>query len=508
MRESEINSKLKQAFEKSVPDVLESVLSDCSEEKGQVITMNSINNSKRKFNWTKRATALAACLLVFIGGAFGFGFYYSENYKVASIISLDVNPSIQITANRKEKVIDVKALNEDAEIVIGDMDFKNSDLDIAVNAIIGSMLRNGYLNELANSILISVDGSDQAESEKLQARLTEEINSLLQTETFSGAVLSQTVAADKELSNIAEQYGITVGKARLIQEIMKYNTRYTFEGLVPLSINELNLLMESANILPESIESVGTASSKAYIDKDSASDIALSHAGISDISSVYKFETELDTEDGLMVYEIDFAFDGYEYEYEIDALTGNIIKNSKEKDDEYKFTNPQNGQDSSSTGNIISEADAKSAALSHAAVSESDITNYKIKQDRDDGIYVYEIEFDSNGYEYDYEVNASNGNIVKNSKEKLDNYQFPSSSQNTQASTSNDNLISEADAKSAALSHAAVSEADITNYKIKQDRDDGIYVYEIEFNSNGYEYDYEINASNGTIRDWEKDRRD
>ena len=41
-----------------------------------------------------------------------------------------------------------------------DMDFSGSSLDVAVNAIIGSMLQNGYLNELANSVLISVDNND------------------------------------------------------------------------------------------------------------------------------------------------------------------------------------------------------------------------------------------------------------------------------------------------------------------------------------------------------------
>lgn len=58
----------------------------------------------------------------------------------------------------------VNALNEDGRIVLGDMNFSGSSLDVTVNALVGSMLRNGYLSELANSILVSVDNGDPAKA--------------------------------------------------------------------------------------------------------------------------------------------------------------------------------------------------------------------------------------------------------------------------------------------------------------------------------------------------------
>ena len=68
--------------------------------------------------------------------------------------------------------------------------------------------------------------------------------SLLQTDTFSGAVLSQTVAKDDALRQLAESYGITVGKAQLIRDILDDDGRHTFGELTSLSINELNLLRQ------------------------------------------------------------------------------------------------------------------------------------------------------------------------------------------------------------------------------------------------------------------------
>lgn len=130
-------------------------------------------------------------------------------------MSLDVNPSVEIQVNRKDQVLEVTPLNEDGKRVIGDMDFSGSDLDVTVNALIGSMLQNGYLSELANSILISVDNDDAQRGAELQEQLTQEVNNLLQTNSFSGAVLSQTVSDDNALRAQAEQYGITLGKAQL-----------------------------------------------------------------------------------------------------------------------------------------------------------------------------------------------------------------------------------------------------------------------------------------------------
>ncbi len=76
---------------------------------------------------------------------------------VDSVISFEVNPNLEIKINKNEKVLDVIPLNDEARDVIGNMKFKNTDLEMAVNALIGSMLKNGYINDMQNSILVSVE---------------------------------------------------------------------------------------------------------------------------------------------------------------------------------------------------------------------------------------------------------------------------------------------------------------------------------------------------------------
>ncbi len=518
MKDVELNRKIKDAFTAATPDVLDSVLSDCREKKGTVTVMKKENKS---IPYLKYFAAAAACFLLMLGGILGFK-VYDMNYSVDSTVSLDVNPSIQITANKKERILDVVGLNEDGKKVIGDMDFKGSDLDVAVNAIIGSMLRNGYLNDLANSILISVDNIDPAVSSALQERLTQEVNSLLQTENFTGAVLSQTISSDSDIDQLKDQYGITAGKAQLIQEILKNDSLHTFEDLVPLSINELNLLMESSATTPENVSAVGTASDKAYIGQDKAKEAALAHAGLSADDVAY-VEVDIDTENGVLVYEIEFKYNGYEYDYDINALNGEIVKSKKEVDDDFsanqsgasdnsQSNNTQSGQVS---GNVqaeqkpgtanpsssITEQNAKEIAVNHAGQPIDSVTFTKVKIDYDDGIQVYEIEFKYNGFEYEYDINAQNGNIVKSSKEKDDDYNSEQSvSTGTAASQ-----ITEQQAKDIALNHANISQSSVTFIKSKLDYDDGIQVYDVEFYVGTTEYEYEIDASTGAILDYDMD---
>ena len=397
----EINEKIRQAYTHSTPDILDAVLSDCKEEKGCTIMMTT--NKKRKSLITQLA-GIAACLCLLIGGGAVFR-NYQINRIVDATVSLDVNPSVEIQVNQRERVLKVIPLNQDGKIIIGDMDFSGSDVNVAVNAMIGSMLQNGYLNELANSILISVDSQDLAKGAALQERLTAEVNKLLQTDTFNGAVL--------------------------IQDVLSESSLHTFDELAHLSINELNLLLHKNPTATIQVETVGTASDKAYIGEAKAKEIVLGKAGVN-ANNVTAYKVELDTHQGIMVYDVEFISEGLEYDCEINAVTGEVIKFEKEKDDApvavppvqesnppAAVAAPDNSSQSNgnqTTGEITLEK-AKEIALKHAGVEAANLFNFKGELDQDDGMLIYELEFESGGYEYDYEINAVTGAILKSEKE-------------------------------------------------------------------------------------------
>ena len=191
---------VKTAFENQTPHVLESVLTHCHEtdcsEKGKVITMTG----KKTFKPLTRALiAIAACFALIVVGSLGYT-GYRHNYTVASTISFDVNPSLEIKVNEQEKVLEVLPLNEDAKTVIGTMDFRGSSLELTVNALVGSMLTKGYLNDVTNSILISVDGKNDTTA--LREKLTAEVASLLHTDSFDGSVITQSLKGNAEIKSL------------------------------------------------------------------------------------------------------------------------------------------------------------------------------------------------------------------------------------------------------------------------------------------------------------------
>ena len=247
-------------------------------------------------------------------------------------------------------------------------------------------------------------------------------------------------------------------------------------------------------------------------DAETAKAIALAHAGVTE-SDISGYTCKPDLEDGIQVYDIHFRAGDLEYEYEIDPASGSVRKSETELFDAVQL--PQNtgenagaspsGKSGSSggaqtSGGLVGEAAAKSAALTHAGVAEGDIFDYKCKLDRENGVQVYEIEFHAGEFEFDYEINAATGAVLKADKEWEE-----SAAQPAAGTAAPSGLIGEAAAKSAALTHAGVAEGDIFDYKCKLDHENGVQVYEVEFKSGGYEYEYKIDAAAGTVVKSEKD---
>lgn len=405
---SNIESKLRSAVSNAVPDVLDSVMDACDHEKGKVIYME-----KKKNNTIRSLAAIAAVFVLVIAGIFLAGRFQGGNTSaLAAVVSLDVNPGIELNVDKNEKVLSAKGVNDDGREVLDGMDLKGSDLDVAVNAIIGSMLQHGYLDDAANSILLSVSGVDGYDADKLQAELTERVSKRLS----DCAVLSQNVSdADSELVEKANKYGITVGKAKLIEEIVSSNSRHNFEELVGLTINELNLISDGHQL--PGISTQGQASDKSYIGNDAALSAALTHAGLSS-NDVREVEVDLDYEYGRMVYEVEFDSGNTEYEYDVDAVSGEIIW--YEIDNNGKIQqggSAVRGGTGAGGADVVGVEKAKSIALSHAGFTSAQVTELKAELDRERGRYVYEVEFKSGGYEFDYELDAASGAIITFDKE-------------------------------------------------------------------------------------------
>jgi len=162
------------------------------------------------------------------------------------------------------------------------------------------------------------------------------------------------------------------------------------------------------------VESSTSASdSSTYIGEVAAKAAALEHAGLAE-SEVTYVEVKLDYDDGRTVYDIEFYFGNAEYDYEIDAYTGDIWSFDYDIED-YTIaaadsTQSTVAQDSSTH---ISLDEAKSIALTRANLTTEQVTYTEASFEYDDGMAVYQIDFISGGMEYEVEINAVDGTIVE-----------------------------------------------------------------------------------------------
>ena len=147
------------------------------------------------------------------------------------------------------------------------------------------------------------------------------------------------------------------------------------------------------------------------------------------------------------------------------------------------------------SNNKITIEEAKSIALKHSNLDESQVSFIRVEYDFDNGIEKYEIEFYSNNNKYEYEINAKTGDIIS--------YDYDIEKHLTSQQI-NDKITIE-EAKSIALKHSNLDESQVSFMKAKYEFDDGIGKYEIEFYYNFKEYEYEINASNGEIIKYKMD---
>ena len=475
MRTDPMEQKLKTAAEHLTPDVLDRILADCAKDpKGEILYMETMSDPRsRNNNWIKALSlGTAACMMV--GGLFWWNRYRALNYTV----EMDVNPSIELRINNAEKVIAAEALNEDAEIILEDMKLRGVDVDVATNALIGSMVKNGYLSELSNSILLTVESDDTQKAAAVSDRLTQEINTAL--DRFGGSVIAQQVVLDNDLQMLAGSYNISEGKAALIRNIRNELPMLKAEDLAKMSINDLNLLASSKQISLSNTTTTGTASESGYIGAARAEEIALKHAGLQ-ADTADSIQTELDCDNGEMEYEVDFRAGGVEYEYAIHARSGKILRY------EYEVTSNENSPEEG----YITAQQARQAALVDAGLAEGEVTFIKTRMDQDDGTMLYEIEFCTDSKTYEYEIDARTGAVLT------------ADSETGSLPTDPDQRITAAQAREKVLEHLGMEAGEVTFKKVELDHDDNRMRYEIVLVAGSREYEYELDAQDGAVLSWD-----
>ena len=144
----------------------------------------------------------------------------------------------------------------------------------------------------------------------------------------------------------------------------------------------------------------------------------------------------------------------------------------------------------------ISGEDALTIALSNADVPESDAYNIKCERDGDNGVPIYDIEFETDYGDYDFEVAVADGRIVGADYEVDEEY----------LDALGGDAISLEDAQ--VLVSGKVPGSDAGDVRVWEENEDGRGRFEGELYFDGMKYEFEIDPATGRIFDWNADLRD
>lgn len=223
------------------------------------------------------------------------------------------------------------------------------------------------------------------------------------------------------------------------------------------------------------------------ITQQQAQSIALEHAGVEEGDTL---ALQVSRDDG--VYDVSFRTADRSYEYEIQGWSGKVLDFSYESSESANAPTQTTGNSSSQPAapSGITEDQAKSIALEHAGVAESDATFYRIEQDRDNGRNIYEVEFYTGTTEYDYEIDRDTGEIVSCDSD-IEGWAL--------ASQSGTGITLDQARQLVVDRISGIASSDV---RIHEDWDDGRQIYEGEAWYDGKEYEFEIDASTGEFLKW------
>lgn len=156
----------------------------------------------------------------------------------------------------------------------------------------------------------------------------------------------------------------------------------------------------------ESSQASSAAGSTGLITEEEAANIAKEHAQVTDCTML---PVKLDRDDGRQVYDVEFfTADGKEYDYEIDAATGEVLS--------YDYDAERQAATASGTASIT-EAEAKALVLAQVpGAAEENFLEFKT--DYDDGRLEYEGELFYDGMKYEFTVDGYSGTIREWESEK------------------------------------------------------------------------------------------
>ncbi len=160
-------------------------------------------------------------------------------------VTIDINPSVELIVNGNDQVVYANALNEDAEVLLADLDLVGMDVEEATDFIIETAIELGYIDLDAADTVVSVSStSDTGLGEQIKTRVKEAVNNAFQNRGLNGH--SEDKGFSPEFIAEAESYGVTPGFLFLAKAVVTVQDETTLEVALEMTQEELRDILKDA----------------------------------------------------------------------------------------------------------------------------------------------------------------------------------------------------------------------------------------------------------------------
>lgn len=238
MKNNDLYNKINQNLDGDTPDILDRIKSS------DRFFVPMKQRPRKSYSFGLRTTFASFAVIIAIIFAFVLT-GQNTDAVVASTITLDINPSIEITLDEFDHVINVTALNNDGdELIERDVKYSEMTVEQAIKWLIDRAVHLGYISAERNAILISVNNNNEDERLRVINYLEQRIDIEIRNNNINPNIIRDNTTDSIPNPNftdeqLAEAFRITVAKVRLINSIIELEEGYSFEELEKKPIWEL-----------------------------------------------------------------------------------------------------------------------------------------------------------------------------------------------------------------------------------------------------------------------------
>lgn len=247
MNESKLKDQINTSFKSETPDILDKIKSSDQffvPDKARKSSFNTFFNKRLSYSL---ASVFILAIILFSIISLGT----EIDPVVASTVTIDINPSIEITLDDDDVVINIIAINDDGDYLIDrDIEYQGLTLDRTIEIIIAKALELGYIVDSVddNIILINVESNQYEIQTRVEQALENKITQVVNNASKRVQVRKEnrdnlTRDEANNLIREAKDLKISVSKLIIINKIIAEDDSYTIYSLKNLSVMRLYQLL-------------------------------------------------------------------------------------------------------------------------------------------------------------------------------------------------------------------------------------------------------------------------